>query len=109
MTTPLPNQPVRGSDSGIPIMAAFDLLGRKWNMRILWELNQQVLSFRNLQQRCNGMSPSVLNTRLKQLSDAKLLNSTPQGYQLTALGESLMEKLNPLREWAVEWEAQVSS
>lgn len=109
MTTPLPKKTVRGSSSGIAIMAAFDLLGQKWNMRILWELQDQALSFRNLQQRCNKMSPSVLNSRIKQLSTAKLVITTDAGYQLTELGQSLMLTLNPLREWATEWEKQTAN
>jgi len=108
MTTPLPKKSVRGSDSGIAIMAVFDLLGRKWNMRILWELNANPLSFRGLQDKCDGMSPSVLNTRLKQLSEAKLVQSTPNGYLLTKLGRSLMHTLNPLRDWATTWESEVT-
>lgn len=103
MTTPLPNKQVRGSRSGVAIMAVFDLLGRKWNMRILWELNQTPLSFRALQEKCDGMSPSVLNSRIKQLQQAKLLFSSEQGYRLTDLGQDLMLKLDPLRDWSKEW------
>lgn len=104
--TPLPKSAVRGSSSGVAIMAVFDLLGRKWNMRILWELNQNPLSFRALQERCDGMSPSVLNERIKQLSEAKLLNTSSSGYQLTELGTSLMQTLDPLRVWAAQWEGE---
>ena len=95
---------MRGSSSGVAIMAVFDLLGRKWNMRILWELNSTPLSFRALQERCDGMSPSVLNTRIKQLTEAELIFKSPQGYKLTDLGYSLMDTLDPLRHWATEWE-----
>lgn len=108
MTIPLSKTPVRGSASGVAIMAVFDLLGRKWNMRIMWELNAQALSFRALQERCDNMSPSVLNTRIKQLTIAKLIYSTTEGYTLTALGQSLMNTLDPLREWASEWENRTS-
>ena len=108
MTTPLPKNKVRGSSSGVAIMAVFDLLGRKWNMRIMWELSSATLSFRGLQQRCDAMSPSVLNTRMKQLTDAELVVTTSEGYKLTALGFSLMETLKPLREWAIEWEDELS-
>ena len=104
MTTPLPNKPVRGSQSGVAIMAVFDLLGRKWNMRILWELRRDALSFRGLQQACDDMSPSVLNGRLKQLATAELLQATADGYTLTALGQSLMQTLDPLRDWADVWQ-----
>ena len=108
MTTPLPKKFVRGSSSGVAIMAVFDLLGRKWNMRILWELNAESLSFRGLQQRCDGMSPSVLNTRIKQLTEAELVFTTAEGYKLTTLGISLIDTLNPLRDWSKAWEEQLS-
>lgn len=104
MTTPLPKKAVRGSQSGVPVMAVFDLLGQKWNMRILWELRTSPLSFRGLQDHCGGTSPSVLNTRLKSLTKARLVTSTAEGYALTALGKSLMQTLDPLRQWAKEWE-----
>lgn len=78
-------------------------------MRILWELSKGSLSFRGLQECCDDMSPSVLNTRIKQLTTAELLCSTPQGYQLTDLGLSLMVTLNPLREWSALWEARLAA
>lgn len=107
MTTPLPNKPVRGSDSGVAIMALFDLLGHKWNMRILWQLREQSLSFRAIQQTCDGMSPSVLNNRIKQLTEAQLVVSAERGYQLTDLGASLMQTLDPLRHWSARWSQQL--
>ncbi|MFC6440177.1 helix-turn-helix domain-containing protein [Bowmanella sp. JS7-9] len=107
MNTPLPNQPVRGSHSGVAIMAVFDLLGRKWNMRILWELRTGPQTFRTLQENCDNMSPSVLNNRIKQLADARLLATSPTGYQLTELGNTLMTTLDPLRAWASVWEKQL--
>lgn len=89
-------------------MAVFDLLGRKWTMRILWELRAGPQSFRALQDRCDGMSPSVLNDRIKHLSVEKLIYSSPDGYQLSALGNSLMITLDPLRDWADEWEGALN-
>ncbi|MCJ8319417.1 MAG: helix-turn-helix transcriptional regulator [Colwellia sp.] len=106
MNSPLPNKEVRGSSSGIAIMALFDLLGRKWNMKIMWELRTSALSFRAIQKQCDDMSPSVLNSRLKQLSTAKLLLSTDDGYRLTPSGKSLMATLDPLRIWAKEWQQE---
>jgi DNA-binding HxlR family transcriptional regulator len=35
---PRPGTKVRGSSGGRPIMALLDLLGRRWALRILWEL-----------------------------------------------------------------------
>ncbi len=96
---PRPGRPVRGSESGRPVMAALDLLGRRWTMRILWELNQAPpAGFRELQRRCERMSSSVLSTRIEELSAARLLASEGDGYRLTPpLGRDLVEALSRSR------------
>ena len=59
--TPLPGRPVRGSATGRPIMALLDLLGRRWALRVLWELRAgPVPGFRELQSRCGGVSDRVI-------------------------------------------------
>ena len=102
--TPLPGQRVRGSRTGRPIMAALDLLGRRWTLRVLWELRQEALTFRALRSRCNSMSPSVLNARLSELREAGLLATRlGEGYQLTEQGLGLLRALAPLDNWAKGW------
>ena len=54
-------------------MAALDLLGRRWALRVLWELRDGPLGFRALQAACDGMSSSVLRDRLRELSVAALV------------------------------------
>ncbi|WP_339154555.1 hypothetical protein [Actinomadura luteofluorescens] len=61
---PKPGRPVRGSSGGRPLMAALDLFGRRWTLRIVWESQDAPLGFRTLQQRCDDMSSSVLRHRL---------------------------------------------
>ncbi len=73
MTTPKPGKPVRGSRTGRPIMALLDLLGRRWTLRILWELREESCGFRALQDRCDSMSPSVLSQRLMELQEAGIV------------------------------------
>lgn len=103
--TPVPGHPVRGSRSGRPIMALLDLLGRRWCLRILWELREAPGSFRSLQARCDEVSPSVLNTRLAELRAARLLEASEEGYRLTAEGRALGERLLQLSSWAEGWAA----
>ncbi len=63
-----PGKPVRGSTTGRPIMA---LLGRRSVLRIGWELREgRTLSFRGLQDACGGISPTVMNQRLRDLREA---------------------------------------
>ena len=51
-------------------MAVLDLLGRRWALRAIWEQRDGPLAFRALQQRCGGVSSSVLNQRLAELREA---------------------------------------
>jgi len=94
---------VRGSQSGQPIMVLFDLLSRRWAMGILWNLSEAPRTFRDLQARCGSASPSVLNTRLKELRSVGLIENTPDGYGLTGKGRELFGHLEPLGDWAMEW------
>ena len=100
---PLPGEPVRGSTTGRPIMALLDLLGRRWALRVIWELREGPLQFRALQERCAGMSSSVLNQRLHELRTAGIVELGDGGYQLTEQGRALREAFAPLDAWAKRW------
>ena len=102
--TPLPGRPVRGSVTGRPIMALLDLLGRRWALRILWELRAGEPTFRELQQRCDAVSSSVLSGRLRELGEAGIVAHTGQGYALTPAGRDLLARLGSLNEWANQWQ-----
>jgi DNA-binding HxlR family transcriptional regulator len=99
-----PGGPVRGSTTGRPLMAALDLLGRRWSLRMLWELRGGPLGARSLRERCDGMSPSVLYDRLGELTGAGLIvQREDQCYELSEIGRSLGEALAPLDDWARRW------
>ncbi len=102
--TPRPGRPVRGSESGRPIMALLDLLGRRWAMRVVWELRDGPLTFRETQERCGGVSASVLNERLAELRDAGVAcRAASGGYTLSDEGRVLLEAFEPLNAWAERW------
>ena len=85
-------------------MAVLDLLGRRWTLRVLWELRADAASFRGLQARCDGVSPSVLNQRLAELRDAGIVEAdAAAGYRLSAVGRSLLAALAPLADWSTRW------
>ena len=97
---------VRGSSTGRPIMVALDLLGRRWTLRVLWELRDAPVGFRALRERCDAMSTSVLRQRLVELLDAGLVEQDDeQRYQLTKLGVELGIALEPLLRWSDRWAA----
>ncbi|HTP58824.1 MAG TPA: helix-turn-helix domain-containing protein [Spirochaetia bacterium] len=107
MAIPKPGKPVRGSTTGAPIMALFDLLGRRWAMGIIWNLAAGPVTFRALQalhgRRSGIISPSVLNARIKDLQEARLVERTLDGYALTGLGRELFDFLEPLDAYAQKW------
>ena len=72
-------------------MAALDLLGRRWTLRILWELRDGSLGARALRARCDDMSSSVLYARLSELRTAGLVSqdADDDAYALTPIGRQL--------------------
>ena len=103
-----PGEQVRGSTTGRPLMVLLDALGRRWALRILWELSGGPASFRDLQTRCGDISPSVLNARLKDLRDLALIARTGDGYALTGQGQDLIARFGSLDAWANEWAKSLS-
>ncbi|MHA7772984.1 winged helix-turn-helix transcriptional regulator [Roseibium sp. M-1] len=104
---PRPGSPVRGSKTGKPIMALFDLLGRSWALGIIWQLSERSLTFRQLQDQCEGVSPTVLNKRLKELKECALVDHDGSGYLLTDLGQELFVLLAPFGGWSQKWSRTV--
>jgi DNA-binding HxlR family transcriptional regulator len=95
---------VRGSRSGRPIMALLDLLGRRWSLRILWELRERTLTSRALRAACDEASPTVLQARLSELRAAGFVELAVEGgYGLTPLGRELSENVLPLHRFAERW------
>lgn len=103
MTTPKPGRRVRGSATGRPIMVLLDLLGRRMALRMLWELRDgRRLTFRALQAAA-ATNPGVLNGRLKELREARIVEHGTEGYALTVRGKELLELFLPLHAWADDW------
>ncbi len=94
---------VRGSRSGRPIMVLLDLLGRRWCLRILWELRADALTSRALRAACDEASPTVLQTRLNELREAGFVMLVEAGYQLTPLGRDLLQTILSLHRFAGRW------
>jgi DNA-binding HxlR family transcriptional regulator len=96
---------LHGSRTGRPIMALLDLLGRRWTLRILWELREgRKLTSRELRAACDEASPTVLQARLSELRAAGFLDLAAEGgYSLTPLGRELCETFLPLHRFAERW------
>ena len=84
-------------------MALLDLLGRRWSLRICWELREAPLTSRALRAACDEASPTVVQARLSELREAGFIELGETGYGLTALGRELTETFLPLHRFAERW------
>jgi DNA-binding HxlR family transcriptional regulator len=85
-------------------MALLDLMGRRWSLRIIWELRNGPMTSRELRAACDEASPTVMQKRLDELRDARLVDlEAGAGYRLTQLGKGLIEAVQPLSSFADKW------
>jgi DNA-binding HxlR family transcriptional regulator len=97
------------TSTGRPIVLLLDLLGKRWTLRILWELRDGPMTFRQLQERCDDVSPTSLNTRLKELRENQLVQHRSGGFEYTSLGIELSARVLDLAEWSGTWAKKISS
>jgi DNA-binding HxlR family transcriptional regulator len=104
VATPRPGKPVRGSRTGQPLNATFDLLGRRWSLSVIWALRNEAVPFLEIQSELEGISSSVLTTRLRELREAEIIATDEAGrYLLTPDGRELCKAIRPLQDWAYDW------
>ena len=97
----------RGSTTGRPVMILLDMLGKRWTLRIMWELRNRPLTFRDLQKQCGDISPTTLNSRLRELRDFEIIRHDTGGYSYTALGAELGAQMTELDNWSRKWASQL--
>jgi DNA-binding HxlR family transcriptional regulator len=97
-----PRRRVRAALGGGPILSLLDALGRRWALRVLWELREvdASLTFRALQAACGGVSPTVLNERLRELRELGVIVPQAGGYALSRAGRALAKPLSGVHAWA---------
>ncbi len=94
-------QTIRETETSAGLALALDRFGRRWALRVIWELRGEPLNFRALRAACGGISPSVMQTRLHELRDLGLIEQIPGlGYRHTAAGQQLFRVIAPMAEWA---------
>jgi DNA-binding HxlR family transcriptional regulator len=83
------------------LLALFDVLGRRWALRVIWELRTDGQTYRELAAKIPDMSTSVLTQRFRELRAAHLVeHERGSGYRLTPKGRELLGHLESLRDWA---------
>jgi len=94
-------QNLRRASTSESMAKALDVSGRRWALRVIWELRVGPLNFRALQAACGQVSPSVLQRRLHELRSLGIIEKIPRlGYRLSASGEKLFQVLAQLDRWS---------
>jgi DNA-binding HxlR family transcriptional regulator len=85
------------------------LLESRYAIRVLWALRDgHAQTFRLLQDSVGGITPNTLNTRIKELRAAALLNHGNEGYILTGAGADLLKRLGDLQAFANKWASSMA-
>ena len=88
------------------ISQLLELLEARYAIRVLWALRDgHAQTFRLLQDSVGGITPNTLNTRIRQLREAGLVNHGSDGYVVTAWGTDLLKRLADLPPFAAKWAA----
>jgi DNA-binding HxlR family transcriptional regulator len=99
----------RQTPDDAPLLELFGVIGRRWALHVLWQLQDGGLTYRELAARIPGLSTSVLTDRLRELRAAALVEHDREtGYRLSSHGRDLVARLEPLREWAAQCQEPAS-
>ncbi len=81
-----------------------ELLGQRWMLRVLWELEPGPIGFLELRRRMGNCSSSMLSVRLQHLQSAGLVvKRADKAYEPTPIGRELAVALQPLWDWSRRW------
>src|SRR5438105_2760757 len=93
-----------------PIAEAAKLLGDKWTLIVLRDHAEVPRSFKDLERLGEGISPSVLASRLKELEEQRIVTRTSYNeipprveYELTDKGRDALPVLEALRTYGERW------
>ena len=94
------------SKENTAINQLFERLERRYALRVLWALRDgHPQTFRLLQDSVGGITPNTLNTRIKELREAGLVDHGSDGYTVTPSGSDLLKRLSDVQAFATRWVA----
>ncbi|WP_405165879.1 helix-turn-helix transcriptional regulator [Nocardia sp. NBC_01499] len=92
-----------------PVLAAMELLGQRWTLRVLWELAPGQLGFLELRRRMDNCSSSMLSVRLQHLQGVGLIvKNADKSYELTTAGTELGAAMQDVWDWSRRWEKSLT-
>lgn len=97
------------ADAGKTLRSVLDRVGNKWTLLIVATLNDGRMRFTELQREVPGISQRMLSLTLRHLERDGLVKRTVHAevpprveYELTTVGETLIEPALALASWAIE-------
>lgn len=92
-----------------PIERGMRVVGGKWTGSILWHLQDGPVRFNDLARQLGGASKKVINDRLKQMEENKLiirkvLSTKPIAvtYEISEFGKTALKFLEELKDWTIK-------
>lgn len=88
-----------------------DIIGNKWNDRIVYTLNHKTKRFGQLKKELEPISQKILTEHLRELENYGIIKRTVYNevppkveYSLTELGQSLIHIIHMLYEWGYKYQ-----
>lgn len=104
------NESGKMSEEICPVAEAARVLGNKWTLIIMRDLADGPRRFKDLERTGEGVSPSVLTARLRELEEHGLVNRTSYNeipprveYSLTDQGCDALAVIDALRVYGEKW------
>lgn len=92
-----------------PVVQALDAVGTPWRLQVLYALRESELRFNELKRATGGRSKTVSDA-LDVLTKHELITRRTEEaapiavyYRLTEKGNALVDQLEDVSQWAVEW------
>jgi DNA-binding HxlR family transcriptional regulator len=100
----------RSYEQYCPLAQSLDIVGERWTLLIIRELQLGPRRFSDLERGLPGLSPNLLSDRLGSLERRGLITRQPLppparawAYALTANGQALNTALIPLAQWGAQF------
>jgi DNA-binding HxlR family transcriptional regulator len=92
-----------------PVVQTLDAVGTPWRLQLLYALRDSELRFNELKRATGGRSKTVSDALDVLTENGLITRRTEEAapiavyYRLTEKGETLVDRLDDLSRWAVEW------
>lgn len=96
------------SDENCPLRKTLEIIGGKWTMLIIFQINERVIRYGELKRCVVGISEKMLISQLKFLCEKGIVHKRPfpeipprVEYNLTDLGKDLLPIINQIIQFGM--------